>query len=182
MADRGAAGRGRTLRILGLDPGSRHTGYGLIDRRGRRLEVVAQGRISLPARAALPARLARLCRELAALLERFEPDVAVLESLYRGVNPRSLIVLAQARGALVAQLAVAGLEIREYSPAEIKSALTGNGRADKRQVGRMVALLLGLAASELSSDASDALAVAVCFAQRLRMDRLQTSDRPGSRA
>ena len=170
-----AAGGGGPLRILGLDPGSRHTGYGLIDRRGRELEVVAQGRISLPARSPLPARLARLCRELDDLVRRFEPEVAVLETLYRGVNPRSLIVLAQARGALLARLATVDLEIREYSPAEIKSALTGNGRADKRQVSRMVGLTLGLGAEKLSADASDALAVAVCFAQRLRMDRLEAS-------
>ena len=169
------------MRILGLDPGSRYTGYGLIDRRGRDLEMVAQGRISLPPRAPLPARLDRLCRELEDLIGRFEPDVAVLETLFRGINPRSLIVLAQARGALLAKLAAAGLEIREYSPAEIKSALTGNGRADKRQVSRMVTLVLGCEGGELSADASDALAVAICFVQRLRMDRLQASGRSAER-
>ena len=170
------------MRILGLDPGSRHTGYGLIDRRGRELEMVAQGRISLPSGSPLPARLARLSRELEALIERFEPDVAVLETVYRGINPRSLIVLAQARGVLLATLAADGLEIREYSPAEIKSALTGNGRADKRQVSRMVTLLLGQSGEGLSADASDALAVAICFAQRQRMDRLQASGHPAKRA
>ncbi len=160
------------MRILGLDPGSRHTGYGLIDRRGRDLEVVAQGRISLPPRSPLPARLACLCRELGDLVRRFEPQVAVLEALFRGVNSRSLIVLAQARGALLAQLATCGIEIREYSPAEIKAALTGNGRADKRQVSRMVTLTLGLTGEKLSADASDALAAAICLAHRLRIDRL----------
>lgn len=163
------------MRILGLDPGSRHTGYGLIDRRGSQLTAVAQGRISLPPKMPLPERLARLCRQLRDLASRFEPETAVLETLYRGVNVRSLIVLAQARGALLATLAVEGIEIREYSPAEIKTALTGNGRADKQQVGRMVRLVLGLGGERLSPDASDALAVAICFAQRLRMDRLATS-------
>lgn len=98
--------------------------------------------------------------------------MAVLESLYHGVNPRSLIVLAQARGALVLTLARRHLEVHEYSPAEVKSAVAGNGRADKEQVGRMVRLILGLGDEKLPSDTSDALAVAICYAQRLRLDRL----------
>ncbi len=160
------------MRILGLDPGSRHTGFGLIDRRGSQLAPIAQGRITVPAASPLPERLARLCGELRRLLRRFEPEAAVLETLFRGVNPRSLIVLAQARGALLATLAVAGVEIHEFAPAEIKSAVTGNGRADKEQVARMVSLILGLGGERLTPDASDALAVAICFAQRLRLDRL----------
>ncbi len=161
------------MRILGLDPGSRYTGFGLIDRRGSRLEAVAQGRITLPAKAPLAQRLARLGREVNDLLQRYEPEVAVLEALFRGVNPRSLIVLAQARGALLATLATHGVEIREYSPAEVKTAVTGNGRADKQQVSRMVRLILGLGQESLPADASDALAVAICFAQRFRLDRLE---------
>ncbi len=160
------------MRILGLDPGSRYTGYGVIDRRGARLSPIAQGRIALPAASPLAERLARLCAELRAVVRRFEPDAAVLEALFRGVNPRSLIVLAQARGALLATLAAAGLDVHEYSPAEVKTAVTGNGRADKEQVGRMVKLILGLGSERLTPDASDALAVAICFAQRLRLDRL----------
>ncbi len=132
------------MRILGLDPGSRYTGFGVIDRQGSRLRPVAQGRITLPGSSPLPARLALLARELGDVLRRFEPEVAVLEALFRGVNPRSLIVLAQARGALLTTLATAGLEIHEYSPAEVKTAVTGSGRADKTQVGRMVNLILGL--------------------------------------
>ena len=165
------------MRILGLDPGSRYTGYGLIDRRGSRLEKVAQGRIALAASSPLPDRLAHLCDELRDLLRRFEPEAAVLESLFRGVNVRSLIVLAQARGALLATLAGAGVDIHEYSPAEIKTAVVGHGRADKAQVNRMVTLILGLGEERLTPDASDALAVAICFAQRLRLDRLGAPDR-----
>ncbi len=158
--------------ILGLDPGSRHTGYGLIDRRGSRLRPIAQGRISVPGASPLPARLAHLCSELGDLLRRFEPEVAVLEALFRGVNARSVIVLAQARGALLVTLAAATVEIQEYTPAEIKAAVTGNGRADKEQVARMVRLILGLGDERMTPDASDALAAAICFAQRLRLDRL----------
>ncbi len=160
------------MRILGLDPGSRYTGYGLIDRQGSKLRAIAHGRIAVPGSSPLPARLAHLCSELRDVLRRFEPETAVLEALFRGVNPKSLIVLAQARGALLVTLAAAGLEVHEYSPAEVKTAVTGNGRADKQQVGRMVRLILSLSGPQLSPDASDALAVAICFAQRLRLDRL----------
>ena len=160
------------MRILGLDPGSRFTGYGLIERRGTRLRPLAQGRIAVGSGDPLPERLARLSRELDALLRRYEPEAAVLESLFHGVNPRSLIVLAQARGALLAALAGGGIEVHEYTPAEVKTAVTGNGRADKQQVGRMVKLILGMGEVALTPDASDALAVAICFAQRLRIDRL----------
>ena len=160
------------MRILGLDPGSRFTGYGVIERRGSRLRPVAQGRIAVGSADPLPARLDRLCRELRQLVRSHRPRTAVLEALFHGVNPRSLIVLAQARGALLATLAASGLEIHEYTPAEVKTAVTGNGRADKQQVGRMVQLILGLGDVALTPDASDALAVAICFAQRLRIDRL----------
>lgn len=160
------------MRILGLDPGARYTGFGLIDQQGSQLRSIAHGRIALPRDAPLPARLAYLVSEARALVDRLAPDAAVLEALYRGVNPRSLIVLAQARGALVATMATAGIAIHEYSPAEVKMAVTGNGRADKQQVGRMVRLILGLRESRLPPDASDALAVAICFAHRRRLDRL----------
>lgn len=165
------------MRILGLDPGSRYTGYGLIDRQGSRVQPIAQGRIVLPGSSPLPERLGQLCSELREVVQQFQPEAAVLESLFRGVNPRSLIVLAQARGALLATLAAERLEIHEYSPAEVKSAVTGNGRADKSQVERMVKLILGLGETRLTADASDALAVAICFAQRLRLDRLATEKR-----
>lgn len=162
----------RSVRILGLDPGSRYTGYGIVDREGNRFKVVTHGRISLPVRHALPRRLVQLAESVERLAAEFEPDLVVLESLFRGVNVRSLIVLAQARGALLTAVARRGLEIREYSPAEIKSAVTGSGRADKEQVSRMVRLVLGLGSVELSADASDALAAAVCCGQRQALDRL----------
>ena len=170
------------IRILGLDPGSRHTGFGVIDRRGSKLMAIANGRITLPGSSPLPDRLGRLGSELRAVVRRFEPDIAVLESLYYGVNPRSLIVLAQARGALLAILAADRVDVHEYTPAEVKTAVTGSGRADKGQVSRMVKLILGLGEEKLSTDASDALAVAICFAQRLRLDRLHARPRSGTPA
>jgi crossover junction endodeoxyribonuclease RuvC len=163
--------------ILGLDPGSLHTGYGLLLKRGSTLTTVDAGRFSCPKNQALPARLAHLAASMGELLVRHRPDVAVVESPFHGMNVHSLVVLAQARGALLAAIAGHGVEVREYSPAEVKSAVTGNGRADKEQVARMVRLLLSLGDERvLAADATDALALAICCAQRLRMDRLTQVD------
>jgi crossover junction endodeoxyribonuclease RuvC len=161
------------LLILGVDPGSLHTGYGLVERQGSALRAVEAGRISCPKTQAVPARLFHLSSCLGELVDRCRPDLAVLETPFHGMNSRSLVVLAEARGALLAVLAGRGLEIREYTPAEVKSAVTGNGRADKEQVARMVRLLLSARGDGWASDATDALAVALCCAQRLRLDRLR---------
>jgi crossover junction endodeoxyribonuclease RuvC len=160
------------MRIVGLDPGSLHTGYGVVERRGAGLRALALGRFSCPARLPLPERLAHLARSLEELLARWTPDTVALEAPYHGPNARSLIVLAEARGALLATLAGRGITLREYSPAEVKSAVTGNGRADKQQVARMVKLLLALDGEGWSPDATDALALGICAAQRARMEAL----------
>lgn len=162
--------------ILGLDPGSLHTGYGLIEKTGSSLLAITAGRFSCPRGLELAARLAHLTARLGELLASRRPDLAVLETPFHGMNARSLIVLAQARGALLAVLAGQGIEVREYSPAEVKSAVTGNGRAGKEQVARMVRLLLASRGDGWPSDATDALALAICCAQRLRLDRLADAD------
>lgn len=154
------------MTILGLDPGSRHTGFGIIEPRGSSCRVLHQGRISCSSRQPLPERLAAIVTGVRELLARWNPSVAVLESPYHGVNTRSLIVLAQARGALLATLAAHELPIEEYSPAEVKSAVTGNGRAGKAQVSRMVVLLTGVDPDDLTEDAADAIAVALCYAAK----------------
>jgi len=161
--------------FLGIDPGSRHTGYGVIEQRGEKLLAVDYGRISCPAKMALPTRLARLAAGLRELLGRWSPEVAALETPFHGINTRSLVVLAQARGALLSVLAEKEIGIREYSPAEIKMSVTGSGRADKEQVARMVCMLLALRDPDLTDDATDALATAICLAHRDRLDRLTES-------
>ncbi len=161
--------------ILGLDPGSRCTGFGVVEMvggRADRLRALAHGRLAEKARRPLPARLDSLTRGLEELLSEWRPEAVALETPFHGINSRSLIVLAQARGALLATLARQGLEIREYSPAEVKSAVSGNGRADKDQVARMVRIILGLERAVPSRDATDALAVAICCAHRFRVDLL----------
>ena len=160
------------MRILGIDPGSRHTGYGLIEAEGGNLRALVHGRFSCPASQAVPQRLASLSTRLTALLGEWRPEIAVLETPFHGLNTRTLIILAEARGALLAVLAGHGLEIGEYTPAEVKSAVAGSGRAEKDQVAKMVRLHLSITDAKLSPDASDALAVAICFAQRYRMDRV----------
>lgn len=155
------------MRILGLDPGSRYTGYGLIAKRGSSLEAICFGRFAAPT-GPLPERLAHLSAELRMLVTREEPDAAALETPFQGLNPRSLIVLAQARGALLAVLAAELRPIREYSPSEVKAAVSGYGRADKAQVEAMVRRILGLGSERLTADAADALAVAICCAQMTR--------------
>ncbi|MEM9290180.1 MAG: crossover junction endodeoxyribonuclease RuvC [Acidobacteriota bacterium] len=161
------------MRVLGLDPGSRHTGYAVLDALGDRLVPLALGRLSPPASKQLPSRLALLAAGLRELLDEHQPTLAVLETPFHGINARSLIVLAQARGALLAELASRDLEILEYSPATVKQAVTGSGRATKEQVARMVSLLLRRDLSDLSSDASDAVAVAICGARRVHWERLR---------
>lgn len=163
--------------VLGIDPGSRHTGYAIVEELGERLSPLDYGRISCPAKAPLPERLHRLGTGVEELVERWRPDAAALEKPFHGLNSRSLIVLAQARGALLAALAAYDLEILEYTPAQVKSAVAGHGRAAKQQVAAMVGRILTLETSGASADATDALAVAVCCAHRYRLDRLTRGGR-----
>ncbi len=159
--------------ILGIDPGSRSTGFGVVRARsGNRCEVVDFGRFAVDAAAPLATRLALLLDDLDELLDSVRPSVAAIESTFLGMNPRSLVVLSQARGAILGALGRHGLEIVEYSPAEVKNAVTGNGRAQKDQVERMVKTLLGLPADPLPRDSADALAIAICCAQRRVIETL----------
>lgn len=164
--------------ILGFDPGSRYTGYGVLQRRGSRITAIDQGRLAAPRGAELPQRLAYLANGAAELLARHSPELVAVESTFHGPNTRSLIVLAQARGVLLAETARAGVEVREYSPAEIKSAVTGSGRAPKQQVARMVGVLMAVDSQAWPSDAADAMAVAICCARRYRMEGLTAQRQP----
>jgi crossover junction endodeoxyribonuclease RuvC len=161
-----------SVRILGLDPGSRHTGFGFVEKHGSRLVALTHGRISCSGQLSLPARITRITAELEELLTKWEPHVVALETPFHGLNVRSLIVLAQARGALLAVLGRHGHDIREYSPAEVKSAVTGHGRSDKQQVAKMVQMILSLRDQKVSADATDALAVAICCAQLQKFEKL----------
>lgn len=165
------------MRLLGIDPGSRHCGWGVVDRHGSRTLAIAWGRWSPAPALPLPDRLAELAAGLRQVIEDYEPERTAVERVFHGVSARSLIVLAEARGVILAELARAGLPVAELSPAEVKSAVTGSGRADKQQVARMVRLQLQLPARRILGDAADALAVALAESQRATYDRVPGSGR-----
>lgn len=156
-----APGPART-RILGIDPGSRFTGYGLIEAAAGRSRCIEQGAIRL-GDGPLPPRLHRLFQDLRDLIARLAPDEIAMEQVFVKRNVASALVLGQARGAAVCAVAEAGHELHEYSPASIKQAVTGSGRAEKAQVQRMVQVLLNLPKAPVA-DAADALACALCHA------------------
>lgn len=153
------------MRILGIDPGSVNTGYGVIDHVKGKLTLVEQGAIRCSKVAELPSRLQLIHTGLLELIARTGPTVVAIESPFAGANVRSLIQLAHARGVALLAARSAGLEIVEYSPSSIKSAVVGYGGAEKEQVGRMVEILLPeVKKLKMTPDASDALAVAICHA------------------
>jgi crossover junction endodeoxyribonuclease RuvC len=151
------------VRIFGIDPGSERTGYGCVETDGRRHQLVACGAITAAAGDSFPHRLARIHRELADLLATHRPECVAVESVFHAVNARSAIKLGHARGVAILAAVEAGCEVVEYTPAEIKRAVVGYGRADKHQVQQMIKLLLGLAKAPTPHDAADALAVAICY-------------------
>lgn len=153
------------MRVLGLDPGSVHTGWGVVDFAGSRSVARGWGRISPGAEAPLGERLRRIAEEVTRLIGEFAPQLVALERVFHGKNSRSLIVLAEARGAILAAIATSGTPIAEVAPAMVKSVVTGDGRADKQRISQMVRLQLGLASAPLPVDASDALAVAIAGRQ-----------------
>lgn len=150
------------MRIFGIDPGSRRTGYGCVESDGRRHRLVLCGAISSPAADPFPQRLARIHHELATLIASCRPDLVAVENLFHGVNARSALKLGHARGVAMLAAVQAGCEVVEYTPAEVKRAVVGYGRAEKHQVQRMIKLLLGLDKEPSPHDAADALAIAIC--------------------
>jgi crossover junction endodeoxyribonuclease RuvC len=150
------------VRIFGIDPGSGRTGYGCVETDGRRYRLVTCGAISAIATDAFPQRLARIHRELSRLLAACQPECVAVENLFHGVNARSALMLGHARGVAMLAAVEADCEIVEYTPAEVKRAVVGYGRADKRQMQQMIKLLLGLDKPPSPHDAADALAIAIC--------------------
>jgi crossover junction endodeoxyribonuclease RuvC len=160
--------------VLGIDPGSRRCGFGVVARRGTRLELLDAG-VLAPGDLPVPARLAAIQDGLAAVIARVRPAEVSVEQVFAGVSARSALVLGQARGVALAAAARAGLPVFEYAPAEVKLAFTGSGRATKEQMLRTARMLLGSSAA--LSDEADAIALAVCHLAR-RQVRLAA---PGAR-
>src|SRR5579859_6105036 len=152
--------------VLGIDPGTADTGYGVVESAGSRLAALGAGVIRTDARTPLEQRLAEIHVAVSELLERHRPDAVAVEELYFGANVRTAFAVGQARGVILLAAGQRGVPSRSYTPQQVKAAVCGQGRAGKEQVGRMVARLLGLAAPPTPDHAADALAVAICDLNR----------------
>jgi crossover junction endodeoxyribonuclease RuvC len=152
-----------SVRLLGLDPGLQHTGWGLVESAGSRLRHLGDGVISTDADLPLAERLSVIYRGLVALIAQWQPDEAAVEHTYVNKNPGAALKLGQARGVVLLAPALAGLKVAEYQAMEVKRAVVGTGHAEKPQVEAMVRRLLP-GATIRRADAADALAVAICHA------------------
>ena len=151
------------MRVLGIDPGYNIVGYGVIETNG--LKVIDYGVITTPKSMNMSARLHTIFKAACELMETFKPDEVAFEELFFNTNATTAIAVSMARGALIVACKEHTNRLFEYTPLQIKQALTGNGRADKKQVQFMVKNILGLSAVPKPDDAADALAVAICHSQ-----------------
>jgi crossover junction endodeoxyribonuclease RuvC len=153
---------GQIVRVIGVDPGTESLGYGIVDTDGRRHSLIACGAVQVSRRISFATRLLNIDRDLTSIIEKFQPHVCSIEESFYAVNVKTAIKLGHVRGVAMVAAARAGLAIHEYTPATIKGALVGTGRAEKHQVAEMVRVLLRLAEAPTPHDASDALAAAIC--------------------
>lgn len=164
--------------VLGIDPGVTRCGYGCVQRLpGAKAVAVAAGVLGSPASEALPARLATLHADLGGLLADLRPDVVVVERVLFSANARTAMATGQASGLALALAHAAGCQVATYSPNEVKLAVAGHGGADKQQVQRMVATLLGLSEAPKPADAADALALALTHLALARLPALAAAER-----
>jgi crossover junction endodeoxyribonuclease RuvC len=162
-----------TLRLIGLDPGLRRTGWGVIDMTGQHLKYIADGVVTSDATLELAARLGQLWHALNTVLDQWRPDEAAVEETFVNKNPASTLKLGMARGVVLLAPSLKGLAVAEYSPNLVKKSIVGSGHADKDQVQMMVRRLLpGALATQ--ADAADALAVAICHAHHAASARALT--------
>lgn len=166
------------MKVFGIDPGSKRTGYGCVQTDGSRHRIITCGAISTPASASFPEKLQRIHDRLSALITECQPDCVAVENLFHAANVKSALRLGHARGVAMLAAVEVGVPIVEYTPAEIKRAVVGYGRAEKQQVQQMVKLILGLAAVPSPNDAADALAVAICHVHSQAPARLAALVQP----
>lgn len=152
--------------VLGIDPGTADTGYGVVEGAGSRLRALAEGVIQTRAGTPLELRLAAIHERVEGLLERHRPDAVAVEELYFGTNVRTAFAVGQARGAVLLAAGRRSIPVRSYTPQQVKAAVCGHGRAGKEQVARMVQRLLALPEPPAADHAADALAVAICDLNR----------------
>lgn len=154
--------RGGKVRILGIDPGYAIVGYGVVDYAKNRFSVVGYGAITTKAKTPFEDRLSVIYNDMLEIIEKYKPDCLSIEKLYFNTNSTTAIDVAQARGVIVLAATKMGLKIHEYTPLQVKQAVTGYGRAEKHQVMEMVKSLLSLKAVPKPDDTADALAIAIC--------------------
>ncbi|HYL93742.1 MAG TPA: crossover junction endodeoxyribonuclease RuvC [Alphaproteobacteria bacterium] len=151
------------MRVMGIDCGSEYTGFGVVEEGyGRDLVCCATGAIKLRARDSMALKLQQVFSELTAIIAQHQPEIVAIEEVFYAANAKSALKLGQVRGVAMLAASSSGLEVAEYAPLSIKSAVVGYGRAEKHQVQQMVMQLLKLPAPPESSDAADALAIAIC--------------------
>ncbi|HEY2772290.1 MAG TPA: crossover junction endodeoxyribonuclease RuvC [Solirubrobacteraceae bacterium] len=157
--------------VLGIDPGTASTGYGVVESAGSRLRALEQGVIATAAGVALERRLHDIHTRVGELLDAHRPDAIAIEELYFGANVRTAFAVGQGRGVVLLAAGQRGVPSRSYTPQQVKAAVCGSGRAGKDQVARMVVRLLGLSVQPSTDHASDALAVAICELNRAPLAR-----------
>ena len=164
------------MRVLGIDPGTAITGYSVIeeDKHGA-LQLVTLGVITTPAHTPLPSRLQMIYKRLSEIVDNYQPEASAVEQLFFSKNARTAMSVGHARGVTLLALANAGLTIHEYTPMQIKQAVTGYGGARKQQIQEMVRMLLNLPSIPKPDDAADAAAVAICCLHRAKIDGLLDS-------
>lgn len=161
-----APGRRYSLRILGIDPGTATTGYGVIDLNGQNsYEYVASGIIKTTNEFSQSERLRMIRKDMVELLQTYCPDIVAIESIFFFKNAKTIVPVAQARGVILEAAASSGLNIVEYTPMQVKMTVAGYGRADKKEMQSMVAKLIDSASIIKPDDASDAVAIAICHAR-----------------
>jgi len=163
-----------SLRILGIDPGSRTTGYGIVDRVGSKIIHVDNGCLTTKAADPLPQRLDRIYRGLLEAFAKYKPDVVAIEEVFFAKNASSSIKLGEARGVALLASIQSQIPIFEYATREVKQSITGYGQATKDQIQKMVKALLGLP-EVAQEDASDALAIAICHSHSYRMKKVMVA-------
>lgn len=162
--------------VLGIDPGTAITGYAIVEETEGDLSLVTAGVIRTPAKTPLPLRLQKIYADLQEIIVDYAPQASAVEELFFSRNARTAMSVGHARGVILLALADAGLPISEYTPMQIKQAVTGYGSAGKRQVQEMVRMLLNLETVPQPDDAADAVAVAICYLHRIKLDSLAYTD------
>ncbi len=161
----------KTLRIMGVDPGIAIVGVGVVDKTGNSYRDVFNGAVTTPAHTPIERRLMDIYIQLNGLLDKYRPDAMSIEELFYNNNAKTVIAVGQARGVILLAATQAGVPIFEYTPLQVKQALTGYGRAEKKQIQQMMKAMLGLEAVPKPDDVADALAIAVCHGNSVRFNQ-----------